>query len=69
MVVVVGAVVAVVALGLIGLSVYALLGPGGLSGSNGYLFGSLVFAGLVLTIMYGVSDLGQLRDASQRRQF
>ena len=66
-VVVVGAVVAVVALGLIGLSVYALLGPAGLSGSNGVYFGGIVFAALVATLLYASSGITELFEAEYRR--
>jgi len=66
-VVMVGAVVAVVALGLIGLSVYVLLGPAGLNGSNGVYFGGIVFVALVATLLYASSGITELFEAEYRR--
>jgi hypothetical protein len=67
-VVVLGGVVAVVALALLGLAAYATLGPVGLSGSNGIAFGGAVVAGLVVTILYASSGVRGLFEREYRRR-
>ena len=67
-VVVLGAVVAVVALALLGLGAYALLGSPGLDGSAGVLFGAAVFVGLLVTLLYASSGITNLFEAEYRRR-
>lgn len=64
LVVLLGAVVAVVALALLGLSAYTLVGPVAL---NSYLVGSLVSGGLVVGLVYATTKLGQKRRSGPRR--
>ncbi|WP_136715497.1 hypothetical protein [Halorientalis salina] len=67
-VVVLGAVVAVVALALLGLAAYATVGPAGLSGSYGVVFGGAVFVGLAVTILYASSGVRGLFEREYRRR-
>lgn len=64
---VIGAVVAVVAAALLGLAGYAMLGPVGLAGTNAYLFASVVFGLVVVTLVYGAVGLFDWRDSDRRR--
>jgi len=62
-----GAIVGVVALALLGLAAYVLVGPAGLDGSNGLYFGVAVFAALVGTILYASDGFTGFFEAEYRR--